>query len=104
MKAMRNTRYEHRAKEGLTFVLEPFLCPVACGVATGKRELVEDVGKDLSEQRVLNVEHCFPVAKVEIGQGSVVRANGSGDGRGGRGHGWTVPCRGCPEDWLTFLL
>ena len=82
---MRNTRSKYRAKQGLTFVLEPFLHPVACGVA--KREFVEDIGKDLSAQRVLDVKHRFPVAMVEISQGSVVRANGSGDGEGGRGHG-----------------
>jgi hypothetical protein len=83
---MRNTQSEYRAKEGLTFVLEPFLHPVVCGVA--KREFVEDVGEDLCEQRVLNVKHRFPVAKVEVSQGSVVSANGSGDG-GRRGHGGT---------------
>lgn len=61
-KTMRNTRSKYRAKEGLTFVLEPFLHPVACGVA--KREFVEHIGKDLSAQRVLDVKHRFPVAKV----------------------------------------
>jgi hypothetical protein len=64
------------------------LRPVVCAMAA-KREFVEFIGKDLREQRVLYVQHCFPMVIVEIGQSSVVSADGLGDGEGVMsGHGW----------------
>lgn len=92
---MRNSRSEHRAKGGLTFVLEPFLRPGVCTMA--KREFVEFVGKDLREQRVLNVQHCFSMVIVKIGQSGVVSADGLGDGEGGvSGHGRRAQAIGSP--------
>ena len=77
-------------RNGRTVVLEPFLCPVACGIV--QTEFVDHVGEDLCEQRVLELLHCFSVLKVEVSQRGVVLANGLGDGEGllgvgVRGHG-----------------
>ena len=94
---MKRSLFEYRAEEELTFVLEPFLRPVLCGIA--QREFVYDVGKDLRAQCALNLQHCFPVMKIEISQSSVVSANGLGDGEGGRGHRRSEGVPG-PGDWL----
>jgi hypothetical protein len=73
-------RAEHSAVKGPTVVLEPFLSPVAC--AGVQSEFVDNVWKDLGEQRLLNALYCFPVLKIEAGQSVVVSADGLVEGAG----------------------
>jgi hypothetical protein len=79
------------------------LSPVACGIV--QTEFVDHVGEDLCEQRVLKMLDCFPVLKVEVGQGGVVIANRSRDGEGAseseRGHRGSHASNHQPDVWLS---